>query len=105
MKTRDRVLEDVLVLENVSKEHIMKFLALASKPRILENCSVLGSRMALFFELLKFCRSPEKKFLNTYFFGVCPKNLFQDLFLLFWRLPEKNFEDVFLFYFWESTGA
>ena len=35
--------------------HIFKSLALASKPQVLENCSVLGSRTALFFEPLKFC--------------------------------------------------
>ena len=40
----------------------VKFLALASRPQVLENWPVLGSRTALFFELLKFCRSPEKKF-------------------------------------------
>ena len=34
--------------------HILKSLALASKPQVLENCSVLGSRTALFFEKLKF---------------------------------------------------
>ena len=35
--------------------HIFKSLALASKPQVLENCPVLGSRTALFFEPLKFC--------------------------------------------------
>ena len=35
--------------------HILKSLALASKPQVLENCPVLGSRTALFFESLKFC--------------------------------------------------
>ena len=30
--------------------HILKTLALASKPQVLENCPVLGSRTALFFE-------------------------------------------------------
>ena len=38
--------------------HILK--ALASKPQVLENCPVLGSRTALFFEQLKFCwKTPE----------------------------------------------
>ena len=42
------------------REHILKFLALASKPQVLENCPVLGSRTALFFEQLKFCwKTPE----------------------------------------------
>ena len=40
--------------------HILKSLALASKPSVLKNCSVLGSRTALFFEPLKFGRkTPE----------------------------------------------
>ena len=44
--------------------HILKSLALAlalaSKPQVLENCPVLGSRTALFFELLKFgWKAPE----------------------------------------------
>ena len=34
--------------------HILKSLALASKPQVLENCIVLGSRTALFLEQLKF---------------------------------------------------
>ena len=34
--------------------HILKSLALASRPQVFENCSVLGSRTALFFEQLKF---------------------------------------------------
>ena len=42
--------------------HILKSLALvlASKPQVLENSPVLGSRRALFFEPLKFCwKTPE----------------------------------------------
>ena len=35
--------------------HILKSLALASKPQVLENCPVLSSRTALFFEPLNFC--------------------------------------------------
>ena len=34
--------------------HILKSLSLASKPQVLENCPVLGSRTAQFFEQLKF---------------------------------------------------
>ena len=37
-------------------------MSLASKPQVLENCPVLGSRTAVFFKLLKFCRSREKNF-------------------------------------------
>ena len=40
--------------------HILKSLALASKPQVLENCPILGSRTALFFEPLKFrWKTPE----------------------------------------------
>ena len=47
--------------------HILKFMALASKvkslaskPQVLENCPVLGSKTALFFEPLKVCwKTPE----------------------------------------------
>ena len=42
--------------------HILKSLALASRPQVLENWPVLGSRTALFFELLKFCGALEKFF-------------------------------------------
>ena len=38
------------------REHILNSLALAldSKPQVLENCPVLGSRTAVFFKQLKF---------------------------------------------------
>ena len=49
--------------------HILKSLALASKvkslasrPQVLKDWPVLGSRTALFFELLKFCEALEKFF-------------------------------------------
>ena len=68
----------------------VKSLALASKPQVLENGPVLGSRTALFFELLKFCKGPEKIFWKTFFSGDRLffredrlKNIFEDLF--FWR--------------------
>ena len=58
--------------------HIFK--SLASKPQVLENCPVLGSRNALFFEWLKFCRSAEKKIFSDRFFGDRWKRIFKDLF-------------------------
>ena len=65
--SRGGVLEDVLGLEDTfwslwpwSWPRSLKSLALASKPQVLENCPVLGSRTALFFEQLKFCwKTPE----------------------------------------------
>ena len=54
--------------------HILKSLALASKvkslasrPQVLENWPVLGSRTAVFFELLKFCEALEKFFGKRFF--------------------------------------
>ena len=57
VKIRGEVLED----------RFLKSLALASRPQVLENWPVLGSRTALFFELLKFCEALEK-FIGKRFF-------------------------------------
>ena len=45
----------------------VKSLALASRPQVLENWPVLGSRTAVFFELLKFCEALEKFFGKRFF--------------------------------------
>ena len=50
------------------REHILKTLALTSRPQVLENWPVLGLRTALFFELLKFCGALEKFFERKRFF-------------------------------------
>ena len=57
--------------------HILKSLALASKvkslasrPQVLENWPVLGSRTAVFFELLKFCEALEKFFGKRFFVEI-----------------------------------
>ena len=68
--------------------HILKSLALkvkslALRPQVLENWPVLGSRTALFFELLKFCGALEKSFWKTLFCGDRLKNFREDLFFLF----------------------
>ena len=60
--------------------HILKSLALASKPQVLENCPVLGSKTAIFFELLKFCRSPEKNF-DDLFLEIAGKIVVKTFFL------------------------
>ena len=78
----------------------VKSLALASRPQVLENWPVLGSRTALFFGKLKFCGAVEKFFGKRFFV----KNFCEDLFFFFYRL--KNFcEDLFFFFFLESTCA
>ena len=48
----------------------IKSLALASKPQVLENYPVLGSRTALFFESLKVCGAPEKFFGKRFFLEI-----------------------------------
>ena len=68
--------------------HIVKSLALtlaskvkslASRPQILENWPVLGSRTALFFELLKFCGVLEKFFGKGFFVEIA------------WKISVKTF--------------
>ena len=65
LPTRGGVLEDVLGLEDTFYKYLALALAskiksLASKPQVLENCPVLGSRTVLFFEQFKFrWKTPE----------------------------------------------
>ena len=49
-------------LKSLALASKVKSLALASRPQVLENWPVLGSRTALVFELLKFCGALEKFF-------------------------------------------
>ena len=72
-----------------------KVKSLASKPHVLENCPVIGSRTVLFFEALKLAES----FLEN------TRNLAENLrrpflFSAIGNHLKKNFEDVFfaLFY-------
>ena len=44
--------------------------SLASRPQVLENWPVLGSRTAVFFELLKFCEALEKFFGKRFFVEI-----------------------------------
>ena len=48
----------------------VKSLALASRPQVLENWPVLGSRTALFFGKLKFCGVVEKFFGKRFFVEI-----------------------------------
>ena len=63
-------------------------LALASRPQVLENWPVLGSRTTLYFELLKFCEALEKFFGKRVFVEIARKIFVKTFF--FWRSP-KNF--------------
>ena len=62
--------------------HILKSLVLASKvkslasrPQVLKNWPVLGSRTAVFFELLKFCGAVEKFFRKLFLWRSLEKFL------------------------------
>ena len=82
--------------------HILKSLALASRPQVLENWPVLGSRTALFFELLKFCEALEKFFGKRFFVEIARKIFVKTFF--FRRSPKKFLWRPFFFYL-ESTCA
>ena len=71
--------------------HISKFLALASKPQVLENCPVLGSMTALFFVRLKSCwKKPD-----------IARKICENLFCFRqWRSPEKFY---YYYYWWAAV--
>ena len=73
----------------------VKSLALASRPQVLENWPVLGSRTALFFELLKLSEALEKFFGKRFFVEIAWK-IFGKTFFFFFGDRRKNFCD-----FWE----
>ena len=58
------------ILKSVALASKVKSLAFSLKPQVLENWPVLGSRTALFFELLKFCGAPEKIFGRHFFLEI-----------------------------------
>ena len=58
------------ILKSLALASKVKSLALASRPQVLENWPVLGSRTALFFELLKFCGALEKFFIKRFFVEI-----------------------------------
>ena len=76
----------------------MKSLALSSKPQVFENCPVLGSRTALFFESSKFCCKTPKtswKICEGLFLFSSIRDRLKKIFLTPF-LPEKFFEEFFL---------
>ena len=58
------------ILKSLALASKVKSLALASRPQVLENWPVLGSRTAVFFELLKFCVALEKFFRKRFFVEI-----------------------------------
>ena len=89
-----------------------KVKSLALRPQVLENWPVLGSRTAVFFELLKFCEALEtffgKRFFveiackiyekTFFFFGDRLKNFCEDLFFSFF------FFEIACFFFWRALA-
>ena len=74
------------ILKSLALASKVKSLALASRPQVLENWPVLGSRTALFFELLKFCEALEKFLENVFLRRSLEKFLWRPFFL---RSPKK----------------
>ena len=58
------------ILKSLALASKVKSLALASRPQVLENWPVLGSRTALFFGKLKFCGAVEKIFGKRFFVEI-----------------------------------
>ena len=58
------------ILKSLALASKVKSLALASRPEVLENWPVLGSRTALFFGKLKFCGAVEKFFGKRFFVEI-----------------------------------
>ena len=58
------------ILKSLALASKVKSLALASRPQVLENWPVLGSRTALFFGKLKFCGAVEKFFGKRFFVEI-----------------------------------
>ena len=88
--------------------HILKSLAskvksLASRPQILENWPVLGSRTALFFELLICCGALEKFSGKHFLVEIAWKIFVKTFFFFFWRSPEKFLWRPF-FSFWRALA-
>ena len=58
------------ILKSLALASKVKSLALVSRPQVLENWPVLGSRTALFFGKLKFCGAVEKFFGKRFFVEI-----------------------------------
>ena len=83
---------------------VSKVKSLASRRQVLKNWPVLGSRTAVFFELLKFCEALEKFSENVFFCGDCLKNFCEDLFLFFGGRLKNFCEDFFFVCFWRALA-
>ena len=105
---RGGVLEDVLGLEDT-------FSSPWPWPQVLENCLVFGSRTALFFEWLKFCRLAEKCFSRLFFLEIDGKKILRPFFLgkhlhlcpwsLAWSIPVLGLGLGFFLFPWPWPRA
>ena len=68
------------ILKSLAEASKVKSLALASKSQVLENCPALGSRIALFSALLKFCWKTPKT----------SRKICEDLFFFFFFFSENT---------------
>ena len=71
------------ILKSLALASKVKSLALASRPQVLKNWPVLGSRTAVFFELLKFCGAVEKFFGKRFFAEIARKIIVKTFFFFF----------------------
>ena len=80
--------------------------SLASRPQVLENRPVLGSRTARFFGMLKFCGALEKFFGKRFLVEIAWKIFVKtfSFFFFFLEIAWKIFVKTF-FFFLESTCA
>ena len=78
------------ILKSLALASRVKSLALASRPQVLKNWPVLGSRTALFFKMLKFCETLEKYFGKRFFVEIAWKSFFF-FFEIAWKIFVKTF--------------
>ena len=94
------------ILKSLALALKVNSLALASRPQVLENWPVLGSRTAVFFELLKFCGALEKFFGKHFFMKIAWKIFVKTFFFFFfleiaWKIFVKTF---YFFFFWRALA-
>ena len=69
----------------------------ASRPQVLENWPVLGSRTALFFGMLKFCGALEKLFGKRFLVEIAWKIFVKTFFFSFGDRLKNFCEELFFF--------
>ena len=93
------------ILKSLALASKVKSLALVSRPQVLENWPVLGSRTALVFDLLNFCEALEKFFGKRFLWRSLEKFVWKPFFFFFFGDRLKIFCENLFFFFLESTCA